>query len=84
MVPGIVETAVERPYTAQGFIQVKREEIMNVRNAEIVDASVTGDRVVNRIVSQRDTATSNVWYDPLAQSIMCDQTNGMFIMIVRS
>ena len=26
-----------------------------------------------------DTATSDVWYDPLAQSIMCDQTDGMFI-----
>ena len=79
MVPGIVETAVERPYTAQGFIQTKREEIMNVRNAEIVDASVTGDRIVNRVVSRSNTATSDVWYDPLAQSIMCDQTDGMFI-----
>ena len=39
MVPGIVETASERPYTAQGFIQTKREEIMNVRNAEMADTS---------------------------------------------
>ena len=46
MVVGVVETAVERPYTAQGFIQVKREEIMNVRNAALADTTVTENRQV--------------------------------------
>ena len=79
MVPGIVETAVERPYTAQGFIQTKREEIMNVRNAGMADTTVTENRQVVQTVDRRDTAQSGVWYDPLAQSIMCDKTTGMYI-----
>ena len=79
LVPGVVETAVERPYTAQGFIQVKREEIMNVRNAVLADDTVTENRTVTVTQDRRDQATSGVWYDPLAQSIMCDQTKGMFI-----
>ena len=79
MVPGVVETAVERPYTAQGFIQVKREEIMNVRNAVLADETDTETRTVTVTQDRRDQATSGVWYDPLAQSIMCDQTKGMFI-----
>ena len=79
MVPGIVETASERPYTAQGFIQTKREEIMNVRNAVIADTTTTENRQVVQVVSQRDTATTGVWYDPLAQSIMCDKSTGMYI-----
>ena len=35
MIQGIVETSAEKPYTASGFVQTKREEIMNVRNAEV-------------------------------------------------
>ena len=79
LVPGVVETSTERPYTAQGFIQTKREEIMNVRNAVIADTTLTDNRTVQQVVSQRDTAVTGVWYDPLAQSIMCDKTTGMYI-----
>ena len=80
MVQGIVETAAEKPYTASGFVQTKREEIMNVRNAELSTNSTTAERVqTNVVVSQADTALTGIWYDPLAQTIMCDQNKGMFI-----
>ena len=80
MIQGIVETSAEKPYTASGFVQTKREEIMNVRNAELSNSSVTGERIqTNVVVSQQDTALTGVWYDPLAQTVMCDQNKGMFI-----
>ena len=80
MIQGVVETSAEKPYTASGFVQTKREEIMNVRNAEISNGSVTGERLqTNVVISQQDTALTGVWYDPLAQTIMCDQNKGMFI-----
>ena len=79
MVVGIVDTSTEAAYMAVGHVQTKREEILNVRNAEIVGTSVVAARTVTRVVSQQTTAVSGVWYDPLAQTIMCDQPLGMFI-----
>ena len=46
MVPGVVETSAERPYTASGFVQTKREEIMNVRNGVLADTSVVAQQTV--------------------------------------
>ena len=80
MIPGIVETSAEKQYTASGFVQTKREEIMNVRNAELSTNSTTAERIqTNVVVSQQDTALTGIWYDPLAQTVMCDQNKGMFI-----
>ena len=78
LVPGAVETAVEGNYTASGMIQTKQEVIFNIRN---------GTRNIQTATQQRtDTVTSGGgirsignWYDPLAQTLMCDQTNGMFV-----
>ena len=79
MVQGIVETSAEKSYTASGFVQTKREEIMNVRNAELSINNEVQQRTTVAVVSQDDTALTGVWYDPLAQTIMCDQNQGMFI-----
>ena len=79
MVVGIVDTSAETAYMAVGHVQTKREEILNVRNAEIVDTSTVDTRTVVETVSQQSTAVTGVWYDPLAQTIMCDQPLGMFI-----
>ena len=79
MVVGIVDTSAETAYMAVGHVQTKREEILNVRNAEIVNTSTVDTRSVVQTVSQQATAVTGVWYDPLAQTIMCDQQLGMFI-----
>ncbi len=79
MVVGIVDTSTETAYMAVGHVQTKREEILNVRNAEIANTSVVENRTVQQVVSQSSTAVTGVWYDPLAQTIMCDQDSGMFI-----
>ena len=80
MTVGIVETSAERPYTASGFVQTKREEIMNVRNGvQDITSDVQTRTQTNIPTSSQDTALTGIWYDPLAQTIMCDQNKGMFI-----
>ena len=78
MVPGIVETSAEKPFTASGFVQTKREEIMNVRNGTRTDVSVVDTRTVNNIVSVTEREVGDVWYDPLAQSVMCNEEDETF------
>ena len=54
MVVGIVDTSTEAAYMAVGHVQTKREEILNVRNAEIVDTSTVAARTVTRVVFSGD------------------------------
>ena len=55
------------------------EEIMNVRNGTRTDVSVVDTRTVNNIVSVTEREVGDVWYDPLAQSVMCNEEDGIFI-----
>ena len=78
LITGIVETAAEATYTASGMMQTVQEEIWSVRNAESVTQTLTSDSVWNTETSGGGQTVGD-WYDPLAQTIMCDQPNGMFI-----
>ena len=78
MVPGSVETSVEANYTASGMIQTKQEVIFNVRNAARTIQTVTQTRT-NTITTGGGISNVGNWYDPLAQTLMCDQINGMFV-----
>ena len=60
-------------------MQTKQEVIMNVRNAQIGQVTVFDEQTVQQTVATSDRAISGVWYDPLAQTILCDQDAGMFI-----
>jgi len=79
MVVGIVDTSTEAAYMAVGHVQTKREEILNVRNAEVAVQSVVESRTISNVVQTGERAITGVWYDPLAQTIMCDQPAGMFL-----
>ena len=78
LVPGAVETAVEANYTASGMIQTKQEVIFNVRNGTRNIQTETQTRV-NTITTGGGISNVGNWYDPLAQTLMCDSTNGMFV-----
>ena len=75
-IPGIAEAAVDAQYTASGFKQTKQEIIFNVRNASLSQVQLTEQRQFTQTSSG---GTTGAWYDPLAQSIMCDHTSGMFL-----
>jgi len=78
-VVGTVETSADAQYTATGYMQSKQEVIMNVRNAQIGQVTVFDEQSITATVGTTVRAVSGVWYDPLAQTILCDQDAGMFI-----
>ena len=77
-VVGTVETSAEATYTAVGYMQSKQEVIMNVRNAQIGTQTVTDEQTI-QITTGGGTREGGIWYDPLAQTVLCDQDSGMFI-----
>ena len=78
-VVGFVETSAEAEYLAIGHKQTKQELIMATRNASITQVPLQEERAFTRTSSSR---TVGAWFDPLAQTIMCDKSGGMFVTSV--
>ena len=76
---GAVDSSAEVEYEAKGTLNRVRENVLAVRNAEIVRDTVTQDRTVR---STRTETRQIGWYDPLAQSFIVDETGGVFITSV--
>ncbi len=74
--PGTVDSSAETTYEARGTLNTVRENVLAVRNAEIVRDTVSQDRTV---VTTRTETRQVGWYDPLAQSFIMDEEGGMFI-----
>ena len=75
-IPGTVDSSAEDLYTASGFKQTKQEIIFNVRNADVTQVALVAERQFTQTASG---GSVGAWYDPLAQSIMCDHQSGMFL-----
>ena len=78
-VPGSVDSSAEKEFTAKGTLQTVRENILAVRNAQIVKDTVTDQRTVT---STRTEVRQIGWYDPLAQSFIIDTEGGVFLTSV--
>ena len=76
---GAVASSAETTYEARGTLNTVQENILAVRNADIVRDTVTQDRVT---VSVRTETRQIGWYDPLAQSFIVDEEGGVFITSV--
>ena len=76
---GTVDSSADTTYTASGTLQTVQENILAVRNAEIVRDTVTDDRVVQ---TTRTEERQVGWYDPLAQSFIVEEEGGVFISAV--
>ncbi|AFK66263.1 hypothetical protein SWPG_00009 [Synechococcus phage S-CBM2] len=73
---GTVETSADAKYTASGFLEVRQDNILSVRNADVVRTQVDDARVV--------TSQTGFWWappsgDPLAQTFTVQKRGGMFI-----
>ena len=74
--PGTVESSAQTTYSASGTLRVVQENILAVRNAEIVQDTVSEERVVQTTrVEERQVG----WYDPLAQSFIVEEEGGVFL-----
>ena len=77
--PGAVASAAETNYEASGTLNTVQENVLAVRNAEIVRDTVTQEQTVR---STRTEIRQVGWYDPLAQSFIVDENGGAFITSV--
>ena len=73
---GEVDSSAETTYTAQGELKTVRENILAVRNAELVRDTVSDTR---QVITTRTETRQIGWYDPLAQSFLCDEEGGVFL-----
>jgi hypothetical protein len=77
---GLVTTSSEADYTAKGLIQTVQGTVLATRESSIqrVTASdtvrVMGE-INTRVIRQTDTG----WFDPVCQSFMVNQDNGIFV-----
>ena len=76
---GQVNTSAEKEYMALGHKQTKQELIMATRNAAITRVPLAATRQFTVTTTR---SGGGGWYDPLAQTIMCDKDGGMFITSV--
>ena len=76
---GAVASSAETEYQAAGTLNTLRENILAVRNAELVRDTVTQ----NRTLRSTRTSTRQVgWWDPLAQSFLVEEEGGVFLTSV--
>jgi len=72
-------SSAQTNYSASGTLQVVQENILAIRNAEIVQDTVSEERVVQ---STRVEERQIGWYDPLAQSFITEEKGGVFLTSV--
>ena len=73
---GSVDSSAETIYTAAGTLKTVRENILAVRNAELVKDTVSDTR---QVMTTRTETRQIGWYDPLAQSFIVDEEGGVFL-----
>ena len=76
---GSVDSSAQCEYIASGTLDRIQENVLAVRNAEIVRDNPTDSRVVN---SSRTETRQIGWWDPLAQSFVIDEKGGVFLTSV--
>jgi len=78
-IPGAVASSGEVEFTAAGTLQRIRENVLAVRNADVVRDTVTQRRTVR---TTRTETRQVGWWDPLAQSFLVDIPGGIFVTSV--
>ena len=82
-------TIAEESFTASGVLETVQEQIISIRNARVENKQVFDQRAIERagsaqlvsstIVNQTSQQVLVGWYDPLAQSFLVDNQEGVFI-----
>jgi len=77
--PGTVASSAEAEYAAAGTLNTLQENVLAIRNADIVRDTVTQQRTIR---STRTETRQVGWWDPLAQSFLIDVEGGTFLTSV--
>ena len=78
-IPGVVASSAQAEYKAEGTLNTVQENVLSVRNAEVVTDTVTDERTIR---STRTETRQTGWWDPLAQSFLIDEEGGTFLTSV--
>ena len=78
LIPGEVDSSVNGTYSASGTTFSKQQDVLLVRNAEVVNHNVEESRVLVSSSSSSSTSFGG-WYDPLAQSFLVEDAGGAFV-----
>jgi hypothetical protein len=76
---GAVASSAETEYEAAGTLNTLRENVLAVRNADVVRDTVTQARTLR---STRTSRRQVGWWDPLAQSFLIEEQGGVFLTSV--
>ena len=78
LIPGEVDSSVNGTYSASGTTFSKQQDVLLVRNAEVINHDVSESRVLTSTSSSSSTNFGG-WYDPLAQSFLVEDAGGAFV-----
>jgi hypothetical protein len=64
-------------YYAAGVLETRQQTVHAVRNAELVEEQIVGNRVT--VQTSERVVSDTGWYDPLAQTFLIDSEGGAFL-----
>jgi hypothetical protein len=77
---GLVTTSSETDYTAKGLIQTVQGSVISTRESSIQRVTATDtSQIIGATGTRVIRDESGAWFDPVCQSFMVDQTNGIFV-----
>ena len=80
---GLVYSSSEVDYTAKGMIQSVQGSVISTRELQVQRTTATDSTVVIGAVGTRVVRDSTgPWFDPICQSFLVDQTDGIFVTSV--
>jgi len=79
-VEGLVTTSAESDYTAKGLVQTVQGTVIATREAQIQRTTATDtSQIMGAIGTRVVRDTTGNWFDPVCQSFMVDQTDGIYV-----
>ncbi len=78
IVPGEVDSSVNGTYNASGTTFSKQQDVLLVRNSDVIQNELSQSRVLTSSSSSSST-TFGGWFDPLAQSFLVEDSGGVFV-----
>ena len=77
---GLVTTSAEADYTAKGLVQTVQGTVISTRETQVQRTTQTEtNQIMGAIGTRVVRDETGAWFDPVCQSFMIDQTNGIYV-----
>jgi len=79
-VEGLVTTSAESDYTAKGLVQTVQGTVISTRETQVQRTTQTDtSQIIGAIGTRVVRDDTGNWFDPVCQSFMVDQTDGIYV-----